>query len=226
AAAVGLLYLLFNYFFRRPVKEILQAMTKTRGGALSTRAPICRDDELGAVADGFNKLMDDIEERSHEREKLLNQISNMNDELQRKVDQATRELRVTNADLIRTQQRLGYSERMAAIGQVTATLAHEIGTPLNAINGHLQLLARECSNVPETQRRIGIIDAQMASIVQVVRRLLERTHPRKIIMQPTDINAVIRELVLLVDPMLESRNIKVTVSLQNRLPMVLGDPDS
>src|SRR3989454_12368586 len=118
-ASVGLLYLLFSYFFRRPVKEILLAMAETRGGSLLARAPVRRDDELGAVARGFNQLMDVIAERSSEREDLLNQISDLNNELLKKVDIATSELRAANATLIGTQQRLAYSERMAAIGQVT-----------------------------------------------------------------------------------------------------------
>lgn len=226
AGAVALLYILFNYFFRRPVREIVQAMAKTRGGALSTRAPVRRSDELGAIAQGFNRLMDDIQERSREREGLLDQISNLNSDLQQKVDQATRELRATNADLICTQQRLAYSERMAAIGQVTATLAHEIGTPLNAINGHLQLLARKYSGVPETSHRIEVIDAQLAFIVQAVRSLLERTHRRRITMSVTDINEVIQELVMLVGPMLESRHIKVTVALNSQTLNILGDRES
>ncbi|HYU98255.1 MAG TPA: HAMP domain-containing protein, partial [Pyrinomonadaceae bacterium] len=137
-ASVGLLYLLFSYFFRRPVTEILHAMAETRGGSLLARAPERRDDELGAVARGFNQLMDVIAERSREREDLLRQISDLNNELLKKVELATSELRATNANLIRTQQRLSCSERMAAIGQVTASLAHEIGTPLNAVAGHLQ----------------------------------------------------------------------------------------
>jgi len=85
AAVVALLYLLFIYFFRRPVKEILQAMAQTRGGEVSVRAPVRRDDELGAVASGFNQLMDNIEERCHEREVLLNQISELNAGLQKQV---------------------------------------------------------------------------------------------------------------------------------------------
>jgi len=105
-ASVGLLYLLFNFFFRRPVKEILQAMTETRSGSLQARAPVRRDDELGAVARGFNQLMDVIAERSREREDLLNVISELNNELLKKVEIATSELRAANTDLIRTQQRL------------------------------------------------------------------------------------------------------------------------
>src|SRR6266576_664118 len=104
-ASVGLLYLLFSYFFRRPVKEILQALAETRGGSLA-RAPVIRDDELGAIAQGFNQLMDVIADRSREREDLLHQISELNNELLKKVEIATNKLRSANADLIRTQQRL------------------------------------------------------------------------------------------------------------------------
>ena len=225
-ASVGLLYLLFNFFFRRPVKEILQAMTETRSGSLQARAPVRRDDELGAVARGFNQLMDVIAERSREREDLLNVISELNNELLKKVEIATSELRAANTDLIRTQQRLAYSERMAAIGQVTASLAHEIGTPLNAVAGHLQLLDRNHRDAPDTQRRLKIINAQLAIIVQTVKSLLERTHRRKITFEPTDINAAVQELGLLVGPMLESRNIKTAISLEEDLPRVSADRES
>ena len=225
-ASVGLLYLLFSYFFRRPVREILQAMTETRGGSLLVRAPVRRDDELGAVARGFNQLMDGIADRSREREGLLQQISELNGELLKKIEIATSELRAANADLIRTQQRLAYSERMAAIGQVTASLAHEIGTPLNAVAGHLQLLDRNHRDAPDTQRRLRIINAQLGIIVQTVKSLLERTHRRKITFEPTDINAAVQELGSLIGPMLESRNIKAAITLEADLPRVLADRES
>jgi signal transduction histidine kinase len=226
AASVGLLYLLFSYFFRRPVKEILQAMAENRDGSLLARAPVRSDDELGAVARGFNQLMDGIADRSREREDLLHQISALNDELLKKVNIATRELRAANADLIRTQQRLASSERMAAIGQVTASLAHEIGTPLNAVAGHLQLLDRNHRDAPDTQRRLKIINAQLGIIVQTVKSLLERTHRRKIAFEPTDINAAVQELAMLVGPMLESRNIKAEITLEENLPCVSADRES
>ena len=81
AASVGLLYLLFTFFFHRPVKEILDAMAKTRAGVPSARAPVRRDDELGEIARRFNELMDDIAARSSEREDLLRQIGALNSEL-------------------------------------------------------------------------------------------------------------------------------------------------
>jgi signal transduction histidine kinase len=226
AASVALLYLLFSFFFRRPVREILQAMALTRGGNLSARAPVRRDDELGEIAHGFNSLMDDVASRSAEREDLLKQIGDLNNDLLQKVEAATGELRATNANLIRTQQRLAHSERMAAIGQITASLAHEIGTPLNAVAGHLQLLGRNHRDEPDTQRRLNIINGQLSAIVQTVRGLLERTHQRATTFKLLDINELVRELVQLIGPMLETRNIRLAIELEQDLPLVMADRDS
>ena len=224
--SVALLYLLFVYFFRRPVRNIVLTMAEARKGNLSTRALVYRDDELGEIARGFNQLMDDIHARSSERDDLLNKVGDLNDQLVKRVNAATGELRNANANLIRTQQRLANAERMAAIGQVTASLAHEIGTPLNAIAGHLQLLARNHPDSVDTQRRLNIINSQLASIVQTVKSLLERTQRRPIAPQLTDLNAMAQDLLLLVGPMLDSRNIKVSLRLEEELPRVLVDPDS
>ena len=225
-ALVLLLYLLFVYFFRKPMKDIVQTMIHARKGDLSARARVHRDDELGEIAGGFNQMMDDIASRSREREELLRQIGSLNNELVKKVHLATTELRAANGNLIRTQQRLSHAERMAAIGQVTASLAHEIGTPLNAINGHLQLLARNHPSCGDTQRRLTIIDAQLASIVQSVKSVLDRTHRRPIMPQPTDINLIVEELLLLVAPIFESHNIRVSQQLDDGLPWVLADRES
>jgi len=225
-ASVLLLYLLFVYFFRKPLKDIVQTMAHARKGDLSARAPVRRDDELGEIAGGFNQMMDDIASRSREREELLDQIGDLNSELVKKVHLATSELRAANGNLILTQQRLSLAERMAAIGQVTASLAHEIGTPLNAINGHLQLLARNHPACGDTQRRLNIINAQFASIVQTVKSLLERTHRRPIDPQLTDINQIVEELLLLVAPIVESHNIRVSQELDEGLPCVLADRES
>lgn len=225
-ASVLLLYLLFVYFFRKPVKDIVVTMTHARNGDLSARALVHRDDELGEIAGNFNQMMEDIASRSREREELLSQIGSLNNELVKKVHLATTELRAANGNLIRTQQRLSHAERMAAIGQVTASLAHEIGTPLNAINGHLQLLARNHPSCGDTQRRLKIINAQLASIVHSVKSLLERTHRRPIEPQPTDINLIVEELLLLVAPIFESHNIRVSQQLDAGLPPALADRES
>jgi two-component system NtrC family sensor kinase len=225
-ASIALLYLLFAILFRRPVKDIGLAMASARAGNLSARAPVRRDDELGTIAKGFNRMIDDIRLRGEEREQLLLRVKNFNDELQNEVKRATKELRASNEDLLETQQRLARSEKLAAIGQVTASLAHEIGTPLNAISGHLRLIARAHQNDLEMRRRVEIINSQLDSVVKSVKSLLARTQRRRPEFQPLDVNALVKELLWLVQPTLDSHYIKGVLQLDNDLPLLWADRDS
>ena len=214
-----------SHFFRRPAREIVQAMSSARGGDFAARARVRRQDEFGAIAGGFNAMMDDISARDRERDALLTRISGFNDELRAEVARATADLRTANEQLLQTQQRLGRSERLAAMGQVAASLAHEIGTPLNSISGHLHLLARRLPNDADAQRRTGIINQQLDSIVGSVRALLRRTHGRRVSLRATDLNALIAGLLRLVGPTLDAHRISVTTNLDTDLPSVFADPD-
>src|SRR5690349_8067310 len=108
---------------------------------------------------------------------------------------------------------------------MAASLAHEIGTPLNAISGHIELLATSYPNDSDTQRRIEIISRQLDYIVAVVKRLLERTHERQLLFQPTDINALVQEVLSLVAPSLGKHGIVYEAQLQDDLPLIHLDRD-
>ena len=171
------------------------------------------------------RLMESIRERDREREKLLTQINGFNEELRREVAAATLELSAANNTLLQTQQRLARSERMAVVGQMAASLAHEIGTPLNAISGHMELLAASHPGHADSQRRIEIISRQLDFIVGIVRRLLEWTHERQLVLQPVELNALVREVFWLVSPALEKGGITHELSLDESLPSLHADRD-
>ena len=224
--SIALLYFLFAIFFRRPVEDIVVAMDRARSGDLGVRANVRRNDELGTIATGFNRMIDDIRWRSEERERLLSQVKTFNDQLQEKVSSATTELRASNESLVDLQQRLGRSERLAAVGQTAATLAHQIGTPLNAISGHLRLLARNNPHDRETQRRVSIINSQLESVVKSVKALLARTQRPQPVLQALDLNSLIDELLRLIQPILETHNIAVVANVDRDLPLLAGNHDS
>src|SRR2546423_1032078 len=67
-ASIALLYLMFALFFRRPARDIVNAMSRARVGDLTTRITVRREDELGIIARGFNRMIDDIRARAQERD--------------------------------------------------------------------------------------------------------------------------------------------------------------
>lgn len=161
-----------------------------------------------------------------ERERLLTQISGFNEQLRRDIESATLELATANDLLFKTQQRLARSERLAVVGQIAASLAHEIGTPLNAISGHLELLAANHISHADTQRRTRIIDRQLGFIVATVKRLLEWTHKKRVVVEPLDLNALIEELLWLVSPTLEKNLVTVNLKHTSELPLLHAHRDS
>lgn len=161
-----------------------------------------------------------------ERGRLLRQIEGFNTQLQQEVRSATAELVQANDALLKTQQHLARSERLAVVGQLAASLAHEVGTPLNAISGHLELLAGETSSNAETNRRIRIIRQQLDFIVSTVRRLLEWTHKRTMIFESVDVNKLINEVLWLVRPTLEKHSITAKLKTTDRLFTIEANRES
>lgn len=160
-----------------------------------------------------------------EREQLLKQISAFNDELRAEVASATEGLATANSSLLDSQQQLARSERLAVVGQMAAALAHEIGTPLNSISGHLELLAADHPHHSDTQRRIRVVNRQLDFIVNSVKRLLEWTHRKRVALQPVNINDLIREVLWLAGPTIDKHALTVSLKLDEKLPLLRADRD-
>jgi two-component system NtrC family sensor kinase len=220
----ALCYVVFFYLFRRPARDIVMAMHAAQAGDSNARAIVRGDDEIGDIARGFNALMDELMTRNRERDRLMARISGFNDELQREVASATGELRSVNDALFHAQQRLARSERFAAMGQVAASLAHDIGTPLNSIGGHVELLARRYASDDDAQRRLGIIRDALRSIVTSVRALLSRANRRRAAPRAIDLGTVVSNTLRLVGPTLDAHRIEVSVDVRGGIPVV-GDPE-
>jgi signal transduction histidine kinase len=161
---------------------------------------------------------------------MLGRIENFNTELARKVEEATselaqrnEELKRINEELFETQKNLARSERLAVAGQLAASLAHEIGTPLNSISGHVQLLARKKTGDSVSDRRLQIIENQIEIIVRTVKQLLSWTHKFDLHIQPLDLRHVLEESVLLSSLALQHRKIRVQTECAPDFPRIYGD---
>ncbi len=109
-------------------------------------------------------------------------------------------MRRINEELFETQKNLARSERLAVAGQLAASLAHEIGTPLNSISGHVQLLARRKTNDDATARRLLVIEKQVENIVRTVKQLLSWTRKYELRLELLDLGRVLEDAVSAVLP--------------------------
>ncbi len=219
--SLGAVILVIHVFFlreiRRPVKEMIRVMERAQQGELDRRARVSSGDEVGQLAGHLNRMLERIE--------------NFSTELNRKVEDATaelarrnEELRRINQELFETQKTLARSERLAIAGQLAASLAHEIGTPLNSISGHVQLLGRQKSGDASSARRLQIIERQIESIVRTVKQLLSWTRQFDLRFEPVDLRRLLEESLLLSSPTLQRRKIRVETEWDKSCPRIEGDP--
>ena len=91
----------------------------------------------------------------------------------------TEHLLRANTQLVEIKDKLARSERLATVGQLVASVAHEVGTPLHSIAWHVEALAEEPGVTPEMQKRIGIVEEQLNRVVRIIQDLLSSTRQRK-----------------------------------------------
>src|SRR6185369_10637022 len=135
------------------------------------------------------------------------------------------QLQETNLELWRTNRRMNELGRLAAAGQTAAHFAHEVGTPLNLISGHVQLLKSDLERDPrDAESRIRTISAQIERIERIVRRMLDKTR-FEAELAPLDLNSVLRKLCDAMSPAFDKRDIRLVESLAGNLPLMAGSSD-
>ena len=100
--------------------------------------------------------------------------------LQQRVREATSELLVRNAELEESYQRvlglqeaLARAERMAAVGEMAASVAHQVGTPLNLVSGYVQMIREDPQTQTAVRQRLEIVEAQLSQVTHVLRTMLD-----------------------------------------------------
>jgi signal transduction histidine kinase len=178
----------------------------------------------------FNRMLGRIRQDTDEKEKLLSQIQQFNEELQGKIQQATRtleqrnyELQHVNEALFQSQRQLAQWERMAGMVYQSAAIAHEIGTPLHSITGYIHLLLTD-SHVPDdAKRRLKVIESQMDRISETLRTMLASTKQPPPQVAPIDLNALLRDLIHLTSPGMSRSRVQLSIELEDGLPLVRAD---
>jgi two-component system NtrC family sensor kinase len=141
------------------------------------------------------------------------------------LEKRNQQLQETNLELWRSNRRMNELGRLAAAGQTAAHFAHEVGTPLNLISGHVQLLKSDLERDPrDAESRIKTISAQIERIERIVRRMLDKTR-FETELSPLDLNSVLRKLCDAMAPAFDKRDIRLVERLAGSLPPMAGSSD-
>ncbi|RDV16769.1 HAMP domain-containing protein [Pontibacter diazotrophicus] len=203
----------FQKSLLRPLNYVLEGVERVNAGELKVEVPVEVQDEIGALAQQFNKMTASLRRYAEQMESLVAQRTAELERKSNELEQQKRELQHTLDNLKATQAQLVQSEKMASLGELTAGIAHEIQNPLNFINnfsevstelvdelrdGPLQLLKEEPRNeatslLSELKQNLDKIYAHGLRADSIVKGMLQ--HSRKSLgrKEATDINAFVDE---------------------------------
>ena len=193
----------------RPLERMDATILRVERGDFGARTgAVSSTDEIGRLAHHLDALLDLLQVRDRE-------LRDWTEELDRRVEERTSELEVTNRKLETAQQQLVMSEKLAAIGEITAGVAHEINNPVAVIQGNLDV-AREVLGgaIESVKTEFKLIDQQVHRITLIVNKLLQFARPSEFAgydgnVRPSD---VITDCLVLIQHLLNRSQIEVTRS--------------
>jgi signal transduction histidine kinase len=210
-----LIHLLTQRLVHAPLADVVQGVARARTGDLSVRVPVVRNDEIGDVATGINSMLTEIE--------------SLQTHLRQRVEAATHELRDRNEQLVRSYEsvlalrgELARARELATVGQTMANVAHQIGTPLNLVSAHVQLMNRELAEDPHATRRLAIVAEQVDKVTDIVRELLDRARPQSV-SAVFALTPLLSRLTQSVQVFAASGAVRVSLHAPGELPAVFGD---
>ena len=120
-----------------------------------------------------------------------------------------------------SQRALIQAEKMATVGRLTASLAHEINNPLQAVQNCLHLAGRQELNTADRQKYLSLAQTELDRLMTTVQRMLDFYRPSAVDRKPTNLNQLIEHLLELVAAQLSERQVRVKTRLAARLPLVV-----
>jgi len=191
----------------RPVDRLLQSADRISEGDLAFLLTADKGSELGRLGFSLSRMARRIEE---DQKKLRDQI-----------EQLTR----LNRELHQAQQGLIRSEKLASVGKLAAGLAHEIGNPISAILGYVEMLQSEEVDAEEQRDMLSRVQSEVERIDTIIRDLLAYSRPGRDNVVEVDPAGLVESAMALIRPQKKYKLIEFNIEVPEDLPPVRADPD-
>jgi len=186
----GVLFLLLQRGVIRPVRKIVEGTERVAQGDLDNIIEVQTGDEIGILAASFNHMTRSLRRAQDEVSALVTTLED-------RVRARTRELEKAQAQLIQ-------SEKLASLGRLSASIAHEINNPLAGILTYAKLLTRkltggasDADTIEATLKALRLIERETDRCITIVRNLLDFARQREPSFEEVDVNAVMTEALAL-----------------------------
>jgi hypothetical protein len=167
-----------------------------------------------------------------DRKQVEEQVRRLNQELEQRVADRTAELEAEKELLQQSmdekqemEQQIRQADKLAAVGQLTSGLAHEIGTPLSVIGGRAEYMLRKMAPDDPLRENLERILGQIERITKLVNQLLSFTRTRPLELRPVCLAPLIRDVLALLEHQLQAHRVVVHVDCPEGTPEILVDPD-
>ena len=199
----------YRWLIGRPLGIIIRTIDEFQTGQYVKRIPITRRDEWGHLSEHFNSMAQEIE-------KVLARNQELARSLEDRVQEATRRV-------VQLQKQVNQLQQLAALGYLTATLAHDLGTPLHSIAGMASLLLEREGWPQDVVRKLELIVQQTQRLNTVIQNVRRATRPPEPHFEAVRIPELLSETIPLVDPLIRKAGIELHVHFDEKIPQILAD---
>jgi len=215
-AEVSILYLVLRGKIAIPLKSFIQATDEVASGKLDIKLDDRRNDELGRLAISFKSMAKDITQRDKQlKEHAVN--------LEKEVEAKTASLKTELQERKKMEKVLLESEKMAAVGQLAAGVAHEINNPLGVILGFSQSIVKHIKTGDALEMPLKSIEREAVRCKELVQNLLTFSRTGQAEREEANLNQLIESSLSLVMAQSKIKNVELVKDLSSNIPKLLSN---
>jgi two-component system NtrC family sensor kinase len=199
----------------RPVAQLAKGLDRVAAGDLKQPVPVTGSGEIAELAGAFNEMEATLADVRRQRLALLGS-------LEQQVQDRT-------AALERAQERLVHTEKLSALGRLSASIAHEINNPLMGILTYAKLIIRTLEGgAPDDRARgklvghLKLVERETQRCTAIVRNLLDFARERRLKLTDVNVNDAIGEALSLIQHQVALQNIRLEKDLET-VPLMRAD---
>lgn len=199
----------YGWIIERPLKSIVQTIDEFQKGQYVNRIPIVRNDEWGQISKHFNVMADEIQE-------VMTRYLELNKHLEDRVREET-------VKVVQLQKQVTDLKQLTALGQLTANLAHDLGTPLHSIGGLAKLLLEKGGWTPDVAHKLNLIVQQTQRLDNVIQNVRKATRLPEPHFEILSVQQILSETLPLVEPFMQRNRVKMKVNIDENVKPLYVD---